>query len=314
MSFSFCCPGPGADGAREVADAVTRALDAPFQHEGGEVRLSASVGIALCPEDGDDEKRLIKGAHTAKDVAKGEDGGPVCFYGDTPERTDNARLAMEAELHRALGRDQFALHYQPQIDISTGLTVGAEALLRWRSPRFGLVAPDAFIPVLEENGQIVPVGEWVLRTACLHARAWQPAEGAPFRVAVNVSARQLSEGDFAETVRRVLEETDFDPAALEIEVTETAAMSNAAAATVLIAVCKLGVNVSLDDFGDGLLVARAPKAPAEPRAQGRPLVRVGAANEHGRPSDRASGDRLRPFPRPHGRRRGGGDGRAARGP
>jgi EAL domain-containing protein (putative c-di-GMP-specific phosphodiesterase class I) len=164
------------------------------------------------------------------------------------------RLALQNMLRRGLVTDEFLLRYQPQVDLSSGAIVGVEALLRWHRPDLGVVSPARFVPVLEENGLIVPVGEWVLRTACRQARAWQENGAGRLRVAVNLSARQFGREDLVGTVASVLEETGLDPRCLELEITESLLMEDIGASSRALDELKSAVNgvrISIDDFGTG---------------------------------------------------------------
>jgi EAL domain-containing protein (putative c-di-GMP-specific phosphodiesterase class I) len=163
-----------------------------------------------------------------------------------------ARLALENRLRHALDRREFMLHYQPQVDIAGGRLVGAEALIRWYHPELGLVPPDKFIPLAEETGLIVDIGNWVLREACAQATAWQAAGLPPIRVAVNISARQFRDKTLVEVVRRVLAETGLDADRLELEITESAIMHNPGEATAILDTLKaMGLHIAVDDFGTG---------------------------------------------------------------
>jgi EAL domain-containing protein (putative c-di-GMP-specific phosphodiesterase class I) len=164
------------------------------------------------------------------------------------------RLSMETELHRALKRDEFVLHYQPKVDLAEGKIVGMEALLRWQSPERGLVAPDEFIPLLEETGLILPVGEWVLRTACKQARAWQQLGLPNIRIAVNISALQFRQANLSGVIQAIFRENDLDPnlGMLEFELTESLLMKNMdATISTLNRLHDLGIQFSIDDFGTG---------------------------------------------------------------
>jgi EAL domain-containing protein (putative c-di-GMP-specific phosphodiesterase class I) len=164
----------------------------------------------------------------------------------------NERLSLEYSLRRALERDELLLHYQPKIELATGAIVGVEALIRWQHPEHGLIRPQRFIPIAEETGLIVPIGEWVLRTACRQNRAWQDAGLPPIAVAVNVSTRQFRQESLVKTVARILVESGLNPEHLELELTESMVMYNADAAIAILHELKsLGVRLSVDDFGTG---------------------------------------------------------------
>jgi len=237
-------------GAVAMARKIHDTLDRPFVLFGQEVFAGASMGIAIRkPHDRSD---VVKDAAAAARRAKEIEPGGYQFF--TPEMNVRAyaRLAFESNLRRALERDELILHYQPQVDLRSGRIVGAEALMRWRHPELGLVSPGEFVPVMEETGLIVPAGEWVIRTACEQARAWQE-EGLPVRVAVNLSAQQLRRQDFTASVSRALWATGLDPSLLELEITEGILMEQAEVSGFKLEHLKSdkGLQVSIDDFGTG---------------------------------------------------------------
>lgn len=207
-----------------------------------------SIGVALFPQDGSDAATLVSNADLAMYRAKVDKDRAICFYEKQMDDAARARKSLTAELRHAAENGEFELHYQVQNTVSTGAISGFEVLLRWRHPQRGMVSPAEFIPIAEECGAIVEIGEWVLRTACLEALAWV----APHRIAVNVSAVQLTQGDFAHTVHEVLVETGFPPSRLEIEITESAIISDKARALhALRRIRALGVTIAIDDFGAG---------------------------------------------------------------
>ena len=250
--FLLLLPGAGRKRAERVAQSILKALDWPFQFDEQELRSTASVGIALAPEHGETPDVLIRHAESATGIAKDEGGHRLCIYEADRGLRSEVQIALEVQLRHALDRDEFVLYYQPQVDVQTGAIVAAEALMRWNAPGRGLVPPADFIPLLEETGLIVAVGEWALRTGAEQLREWPEAVAAGFRLAMNVSARQLLDSGFVDVVRRILEETGIPGSALEIEVTETVAMRNPAVAVkVLEDLGALGVSAALDDFGTG---------------------------------------------------------------
>jgi EAL domain-containing protein (putative c-di-GMP-specific phosphodiesterase class I) len=197
---------------------------------------------------------LIKNADAALHQAKIEGRNNFQYYTGQMNATAWQRLKLETELRRALEREEFVLYYQPKVDMESGKIVGAEALLRWQSPERGLVAPGEFIPLLEETGLILPVGEWVLRASCKQAHAWQDAGFQGIHIAVNLSTLQFKQPDFAGLVLSILNENGLDPAlgAIELELTETLLMNNAVAAIeTLIKLREAGIHFSIDDFGTG---------------------------------------------------------------
>lgn len=237
----------------DVAHKILGSISAPYTIDGGEAIITASIGISLFPQDGRDVTRLVQDADTAMYRAKELGRGHFQFY--TPELTIHAieRMAIETALRAGLKRNEFLLHYQPQISLSTGEVVGVEALIRWQHPERGLMLPDAFIRLGEETGLILPIGHWVLQTACRQVQAWFNTGVAPITLAVNISARQLA-GDKAlvDQVRDILEETGLPPACLQLEITETAIMRNAEEASEVVRRLKsLGVSIAIDDFGTG---------------------------------------------------------------
>jgi diguanylate cyclase (GGDEF)-like protein len=246
---------PGAAGPAETAAAVGAILAAvsePFLVTEHELFLSLSVGIAIYPSDGATAAELLGNADAAMRRASDEGGDRWEFFhsGMNAERRD--RLALDAELHRALDAGQFFLEYQPVVSTTTEEIVAVEALVRWRHPERGIVPPLDFIPVAEESGVLIPMGAWILSEACRQGRAWQRRFGAPLRMSVNISARQLHEETLVDTVRRTLRATGFDARSLELEITETAAMRDARhTAQILGALRAMGVRVALDDFGTG---------------------------------------------------------------
>ena len=241
-----------AGGVASMAQRIADALSLPFLLHDREVFVTISMGIVVREPHGNVD--MIKDATAAMHRAKEFGSNNYQFF--TPEMNVQAfqRLAFEGSLRRALERDEFLLHYQPQVDLRTGRIVGAEALLRWRHPDLGVISPEEFVPILEETGIVIPVGEWVLRTACEQARAWQEADDLPpLRVAVNLSARQFKQHDLTETVSGALRLSGLDPERLELEITESVLMENAQTSGVRLAKLKMdeGLRVSIDDFGTG---------------------------------------------------------------
>ena len=235
-----------------VAQKLAHAFDSTFEVDGKQIVLGVSIGAALFPDDGGDSESLMKGADAALHRAKEEGGNSYRFF--TAEMSDGLRRRIETEigLRRALQRQEFVLHYQPQVDVNTGRVAAFEALLRWQHPDRGLIPPLEFIQTLEQSGLIVPVGEWVLRTACAQNRAWQQAGLSPVRMSVNVSARQFADGCLAGTVERVLAETGLAAEYLQLEITETSLMKNTAdSQQTLTRFRDMGVHISIDDFGTG---------------------------------------------------------------
>lgn len=235
-----------------VAQKVLDQLSEPFEVDGNEFFITASIGISMYPCDGGDTEALVKNADTAMYRAKSTGKNRFQFY--LPEMNERAleRMDLERSLRTALDRDEFVLYYQPQVDIRTGCIVGMEALIRWEHPRLGLLTPGRFVGLAEETGLIVPIGDWVLRTACAQVREWLDQGLPQIPVAVNISARQFQHHDPVAAVRRALEETRLDPEFLELELTESVLMNDATmAAESLLALKRLGTRISIDDFGTG---------------------------------------------------------------
>lgn len=221
--------------------------------DGYELTATASIGVAISPYDGTDPMALIGNAESAMYAAR--DAGRNQFQFFTADLNEKAikHLQMESDLRRAMVENEFALHYQPIYRLATDELVGAEALLRWRTPSGQFIPPDEFIPIAEDTGLIVPIGEWVLRTACEQARTWQQKiSNSNFSISVNVSARQVIAGNFVETVRDVIEATGLRPSLLELEITERLLIRNdAAIAAALNQLTEAGIKLAIDDFGTG---------------------------------------------------------------
>ncbi|MBI3773949.1 MAG: EAL domain-containing protein, partial [Gammaproteobacteria bacterium] len=234
--------------AQKIVDSMSRS----FHLEGQELFVTVSIGIALFPTCGLDPATLIKNADTALYSAK--DNGRSCFkfYNSHMHNRASERLSMVTALRHALPRGEFRLEYQPQIDPRTQRVLGVEALIRWNHPEQGELLPTTFIPLLEDNGMIVEVGEWALRHACLQLKAWRNAGLPPLRMCVNISARQVRQADFVRRVANIINETGIDPAFLQFEVTESLLIDNVAATTAkLRALRGLGIQIAIDDFGTG---------------------------------------------------------------
>jgi len=236
-------------------DALMRRLQAamfePLKVEEREFFFTLSIGIAISPDHGSDAETLFKNAEAAVNRIRSEGGNGFRFYTqDLSERTEQW-LAMEQGLRRALERNELLLHYQPQVNLLSGEIIGAEALIRWQNPERGLVSPMQFIPLAEETGLIVPIGAWVLRTACLQAKSWLD-HGNDLVMAVNISARQFQHPGFIDLVEEILAETGLPAKNLELEITESVAMHDAERTTATLqALRQVGIQLSIDDFGTG---------------------------------------------------------------
>lgn len=236
----------------DLAEQIIALLADPVELDGHSARISASLGIALYPQDGDDAMTLVRAADTAMYQSKQGGRNTYRFHRDDMAQAVRRRLELDHGMRRALAQGEFELWYQPQIELGSGRVIGLEALLRWRDPELGLISPLDFIPLAEENGLIVPLGEWVLRAACRQARDWQLA-GLDFgRMAVNVAASQIEHGDFPALVQQVLLDSELSPHALELEITESLLLNNADDALRVVAELRsMGIAMAIDDFGTG---------------------------------------------------------------
>ena len=238
--------------AARCASRLLRALQDPFQIDGHEIRLAASIGVSLYPEDTPNVDALVRLAEETLHRAKLAGGNDFRFF--TPETDARLHRTLESEedLRGALERGEFVLHYQPKLSCATGKIIGAEALLRWLHPQRGLVSPAEFVPILEQSGMIAAVGAWVTRAACAQARQWHDAGFPDMCVAVNLTGRQLREPALLEQVRAALDASGLPPHALELDLTESLLMEHAVeAAETMRALRELGVRLSIDDFGTG---------------------------------------------------------------
>jgi diguanylate cyclase (GGDEF)-like protein len=235
-----------------LAQRAIEIINQPVALAGQEIYTGVSIGIALYPDDGDDAETLLSHADAALHRAKDQGGNQMRFFAPELGQRAHARLRLEADLRRAIEHGQLRLHYQPQRSLQTGALAGLEALVRWEHPEQGLISPGAFIPIAEESGLIVPLGDWVLNAACRQMRDWLAQGFAPPRTAVNVSAVQLSQGRLAAAVTKALEENALPPERLELEITESFLMSDQERAMKTLAELReLGVRLSIDDFGTG---------------------------------------------------------------
>ena len=234
-----------------TADGIRTELNRPFAIAGHEVHVTASIGIALSPRDGNTAGELLQRADLAMSHAKKAGGDLHRFYSPGSEARILHRLDMEARLRRALKVGELELHYQPQASLADGTINSVEALLRWNNPELGWVSPAEFIPLAEETGLIHPIGAWVLETATAQAKAWQDAGLRPIRMCINVSARQLNDR-LVEIASRALARTGLSPSSVELEITESVKVTkDAGTETALEALRVLGVGIALDDFGTG---------------------------------------------------------------
>ena len=239
---------------RRIGDLALRLLDLlgePIRLGDQAITCAGSVGIAMSPDDGTTVDSLLENADSAMYQTKRNGRGSWQFYSSEISLRNLERLTLETDLRQAIQRDELFLHYQPQVNLATGRISGVEALLRWHHPRLGLVPPNRFIRIAEETGQIATIGEWVLRTACRQSRDWQ-RQGLPaLQMAVNISGHQLLQPRFADLVKNIMEETNLDPALLELELTESTIMKNPEDIRILRELKDRGVKLAIDDFGTG---------------------------------------------------------------
>jgi len=237
--------------AARVVTRLQEALAEPFSILGQEVFLGAHIGIALYPTDAESAESVVANAEIAM-LRTREEGGHFRYYTAKMNSAAAERLELEAALRRALERDELRLFYQPRVDLRTGHIGGMEALIRWQHPQLGMVSPVNFIPIAEETGLIIPIGQWVFETACAQSRRWRESGHANLRMAVNLSPRQFRQSDLVASVSRALERTGVAAEALELEVTESVAMDNPArSAEILRGLKALGISLAIDDFGTG---------------------------------------------------------------
>ena len=241
-----------AEDAGVAAQKILTALALPVQIDGNDLHVTVSIGISIYPDDGADTEALMKGADTAMYHAKENGRNSYAFFKQEMNARAVQRQGIEARLRRALERQEFVLHYQPKVNLESGLLVGVEALIRWQHPEQGLLLPLQFIPIAEECGLIVPIGRWVLREACRQAQAWQHAGLPRINIAVNTSAIEFRDKDFVEQIRATLAHTQLEARYLEIELTESVLMRDAESASVVLHdLAALGIKLALDDFGTG---------------------------------------------------------------
>lgn len=246
--YVILLPNSDEEKAADISKRIIDQLSSSFTFGNYEMYITPSIGISIFPKDGEN---LLKNADAAMYQAKIQGKNNFQFYTQDLDRKLNEKLVLENELRKALEKDQFMLNYQPQIDITTGKMVGIEALLRWVHPKMGLISPADFIPLAEETGLIIPIGDWVLRQSCLQNKIWQEAGYEPIPISVNVSLRQFMQKDFVKIVENVLQETKLEPQYLELEITESMTLDISYTEKVLASLQDLGIKVSIDDFGTG---------------------------------------------------------------
>ena len=237
--------------ARVVAERVFETMREPFDADGTEVYLVPSIGVAGYPDDADNAGSLIKLAMGASSQAIAQGGGRLHFYSTEMNERTLSRMRMEADLRRAITNNEFRLLLQPKVSVETGKIIGAEALIRWHDPMRGVISPVEFIPVAEDTGLILPIGEWVLREACKLMMGLRK-QGIDLKMSVNISARQFFEADLVEMVRSIINEHQFEPSRLVLEMTESILVDDVDTALAILADLRsLGVQISIDDFGTG---------------------------------------------------------------
>jgi EAL domain-containing protein (putative c-di-GMP-specific phosphodiesterase class I) len=235
-----------------IANEIYEALAGSVIIRGREFYFGPVIGLALFPQDGSTADDLLRLADTARHHARNEGREPVHFVSASTQSMLEEQLTIEGELRRALARNEFRVVYQPKVSFATGMITGFEALLRWSNPTLGEVSPGRFIPMAESTGLILPIGTWVLERACRQIREWQNESGQPVKVAVNLSLRQFHQKDLLRTIERIITDSGANPQSLELEITESTAMSRAEEVdAVLRQVRALGVSLSIDDFGTG---------------------------------------------------------------
>jgi diguanylate cyclase (GGDEF)-like protein/PAS domain S-box-containing protein len=236
----------------EVAQKMLQSLSEPLMIAGHELFITCSIGVSLFPRDGEDPSMLVKNADTAMYRAKERGRNQIQFFTEEMNFSSSERFELTNQLRRAVRRDEFKVYYQPKVALNDGHIAGVEALLRWRHPEQGVMLPSRFVPLLEDSGLIIPVGEWVLRTACAQNRAWQMAGFPVSPVAVNISGLQFRQGHLLKTISDILADTGLDPRYLELELTESLIMQESQVTVeTLRSVKEMGIRVSIDDFGTG---------------------------------------------------------------
>ncbi|MES2935745.1 MAG: EAL domain-containing protein [Pseudomonadota bacterium] len=238
--------------ASHVAQKIIDALSLPFPIDGRNLHITPSIGICMYPTDGADVETLMRHADAAMYSAKANGRNNYQFFTSQMNEAAEQHFELESNLRDALARDEFVLHYQPIVDIRTRRLHSMEVLLRWQHPAMGLIYPDQFIPIIEENGLIVPIGEWVLRHACEQSMRWLKQGLQVVPLAINLSPRQFLHRGLIESIRRILDETGIDPTLLELEITETAVMQHGEQTlSILQQISDMGIRLAIDDFGTG---------------------------------------------------------------
>lgn len=235
----------------QLAQKLLQDLAIPVELEGFAFHITSSIGISLYPLDGEEVEPLIKNADIAMHRAKAQGKNTYKFYAPTMDQHTSERVTLENDLRKGIENGEFVVYYQPQFNIKTGKIIGAEALLRWQHPTQGIISPQTFIPLAEETGLIVPLGEWVLRTACKQNKAWQKSGYVFMPIAVNLSMRQFMQHNLVDQVAQILKATELDPKYLELEITESMTIDEEHSICTLEQLHRLGIRVCMDDFGTG---------------------------------------------------------------
>ncbi|WP_289140930.1 bifunctional diguanylate cyclase/phosphodiesterase [uncultured Brevibacillus sp.] len=236
--------------AAAVAEQIMQVMQQPFYLNGQAFNISSSIGISLFPQDGDNAEDLLKRADTALYTVKSRGRNGFDFFDPSMEAKSLERILMENELRKAIEQEHFQIYYQPKMDIKTGTLTGMEALVRWVHPELGIIPPNRFIPIAEESGMIIPLGEWILKEACMQNKRWHD-QGYELKVSVNLSVRQIYQKDLLDMIKATLEETQLEPEWLELEITESIFVKMDEATVVLQQIREIGIQISIDDFGTG---------------------------------------------------------------
>ena len=273
--FALLMPHISApEAAARVARRILRALADPFEIDGQDLFITPSIGISVHPDDGNDVATLLRNAGVAMRHAKGGGRNGYQFYSEKINNVSLERLLLETQLRRAIERQELVLHYQPKVDLATGRIDSAEALLRWQHPELGLVPPARFIPIAEETGLIIEIGEWVIDQACAQMAQWRDGFGTVVKVSVNVARHGLVAGGLTELVQAVMARHSVLPGQLVLELTESMLMDRVeTTAARLHDLRALGVELSIDDFGTGLFVDELSEAVSGAGTEDRSLVR-----------------------------------------
>ena len=249
--FIILAPHSDLTEYEKIAKEVVDAFNEPFSISGDEIFTTVSVGISIYPDHGKNTETLLKNADKAMYSAKEEGGNTYCFYSSKEAEGDIRKMKLENGLRTAIENEQLTLHYQPVVDLQTSKIIAVEALLRWEHPELGFLSPIEFIPIAEKTGAIIPIGKWVLETACRQVKQWQAIGFHDLSVAVNASIRQVNEKGFPMAVENILHETQLNPGFLDIEITESLMQNDTISGVVFKQLKAIGVKISIDDFGTG---------------------------------------------------------------